>query len=565
MVGTGEWAVKNRVLLIEPGYHNKYPPLGLMKLSSYHKDRGDEVLFVKGEDRSVLWERWDRAYVTTLFSFEWSSTARAIDFAIQAAGRQPERVFVGGIAASLMRDEFVRESKWSGVRFIAGLLDRAPARSLELSVAECEFGAEDVTGVPIEERVPDYGILTDSRYVYPVNDAYFGYASRGCVRRCHFCGVPQLEGRQREAPPLANLVEGVTARYGEKKDMILMDNNITASARYKEVMAEIRDLGFEAGATIQRRGRPVKRRVDFNQGVDARILAKTPMYLREMAKLCISPLRIAFDHVGVKKVYGTSVRMAADSGIRSLSNYMLYNFMDTPEDLYSRLALNIALNEELGIRIWSFPMRYQPVRLKDRSHVGKHWNAYYLRSFQIMLQATRGIVSGNAPFFRRAYGEDQAGFKRLLGYPHGFIFRRDHYEKGRGRAVLEEYDSIRSRMTSAQELELVGYLATCVGGEKNRRDQYVRLMGTKAVDKLVREALSFHVLGTRDDMYSSAGQIVSMLSSLNPDPVFPEEEEVVEDAGLFAEGHDGDGEAAGADGGWEVADARDGRWRGRSG
>ena len=181
-----------------------------------------------------------------------------------------------------------------------------------------------------------------------------------------------MEGAQRDMPPLFNLVEGVKERHGEKKDLVLMDNNITASARYREVIAEIRDLGFTPGAKLTRGGnRPVKRRVDFNQGVDARILAKSEMFLREMSTICISPLRIAFDHIGVRKVYETSIRMAADNQITSLSNYMLYNFMDTPTDLYQRMRLNIDLNEELGIRIWSFPMRYQPVTLKDRSHVGK--------------------------------------------------------------------------------------------------------------------------------------------------------------------------------------------------
>ena len=146
-------------------------------------------------------------------------------------------------------------------------------------------------------------------YTYPVRDAYFGYASRGCVRKCAFCGVPKLEGDQREMPSLRILVEASQGSTERKKDLVLMDNNITASARYKEVIAEIRDLGFARDAKLTRPGRrAIRRRVDFNQGVDARNLAKSPMYLREMSTICISPLRIAFDHIGVRKVYETAVR-----------------------------------------------------------------------------------------------------------------------------------------------------------------------------------------------------------------------------------------------------------------
>ena len=53
------------ILLIEPGYQNKYPPLGLMKLSAYHRVRGDNVRFVKGATPEILSQAWDRVYVTT--------------------------------------------------------------------------------------------------------------------------------------------------------------------------------------------------------------------------------------------------------------------------------------------------------------------------------------------------------------------------------------------------------------------------------------------------------------------------------------------------------------------
>ena len=512
-----------------------------MKLASYHKRRRDYVQFAKiGFSNAckvppLLETPWDRVYVTTLFSFEWKRTAAAIDQAIQAAGMQPERVFVGGIAASLMHDEFINEPRWAGVRFIKGLLDGPPAVALHLSTEDCDFGADDLSEPPIDEMTPDYDILKHIGYEYPVRDAYFGYASRGCVRKCAFCGVPKLEGPQREMPPLSQLIYGIDAAHGSMKDLVLMDNNITASARYKEVIAEIRDLGFNKGAMLSRDGsRAIKRRVDFNQGVDARILVKSPMYLREMSSICISPLRIAFDHIGVRKVYETAVRMAADNQIVSLSNYMLYNFMDSPSDLYERMKLNISLNEELNVRIWSFPMRNQPVTLKERTHVGKNWNRYFLRSFQIMLQATHGVVSGNPSFFMRAYGEDKKSFERLLSQPHAFIFYRDHYETGGGRGVFDEYAALRRRLSENQERELIHHLAgpdTPIVGLP--RDHYRQLAIDSTIDPLIRDAMYFHTLDTKDRLVAGDTKVLPGFAHINPDPALPAEDEHVEDAGLF--------------------------------
>ena len=40
------------------------------------------------------------------------------------------------------------------VRFIKGLLDGPPAVALTLSKDNCDFGANDLMGTPIEEMVP---------------------------------------------------------------------------------------------------------------------------------------------------------------------------------------------------------------------------------------------------------------------------------------------------------------------------------------------------------------------------------------------------------------------------
>jgi hypothetical protein len=38
--------MSRKILLIEPNYKNKYPPMGLMKLATYYRRRGDDVRFL---------------------------------------------------------------------------------------------------------------------------------------------------------------------------------------------------------------------------------------------------------------------------------------------------------------------------------------------------------------------------------------------------------------------------------------------------------------------------------------------------------------------------------------
>ena len=49
---------RKKVLLIEPNYANKYPPIGLMKLSTYYKNLGGwDVTFYKGDLKTFVIER----------------------------------------------------------------------------------------------------------------------------------------------------------------------------------------------------------------------------------------------------------------------------------------------------------------------------------------------------------------------------------------------------------------------------------------------------------------------------------------------------------------------------
>ena len=49
---------RKKVLLLEPNYSNKFPPIGLMKISTYYKNLGNwDVVFYKGDLSTFVIER----------------------------------------------------------------------------------------------------------------------------------------------------------------------------------------------------------------------------------------------------------------------------------------------------------------------------------------------------------------------------------------------------------------------------------------------------------------------------------------------------------------------------
>lgn len=220
------------ILLLEPNYYrNKYPPLGLMKISYYHKEiKKDYVRFAKGQLPEIYKnKKWDRIYVTTLFTFEWEETIKTIEYAKQIA-KSTADIFVGGIAASLMPNEIFIET---GIKPVTGLLNEK---------GKIGYEDDDI----IDTITPDYSMLNDIRnqYTYPFENAYFMYTTRGCGMNCGFCAVKILEPKFINRISIKEQINEINKKFGEKKDLLLMDNNVLKSPLFNAIVDENKGSRF---------------------------------------------------------------------------------------------------------------------------------------------------------------------------------------------------------------------------------------------------------------------------------------------------------------------------------
>lgn len=420
-----------KVLLIEPDYRNKYPPLGLMKISAFHKSQGDYVHFFKGCSKELRAKKWDRIYIATLFTFYWQKTIRTIEF-YKTAVKSPDDIYVGGVMASLVGDEIAAET---GATVIRGLIDRPGI-------------LRPGSRLIVDHLIPDYSILDEIEYKYPVSNAYFGYATRGCPNNCPFCAVPLLEPKFQGYSPLREQVEGIESAYGTQKDLILLDNNVLNSARFKRIIQDIIDLGFEKGAKLDNRGR----HVDFNQGIDARRIDEEK--IKQLSKIALHPIRFAYDTEGIKQYYAEAVRLASEYGMYRIGTYVLFNYNETPIQFFERLKFGIALNKKYNSQITSFPMKFVPFQQRDRSYVGKHWNKRWLRGVQCILLATHGMVSPRQEFFQAAFGENNHEFRKIVTMPEHYIIWRTKYHQHE----TVEWEKLFSSLTLSQHSELIQIL-----------------------------------------------------------------------------------------------------------
>lgn len=178
--------------------NTRFPNLPLMKLSAYHKERGDSV-----EWYHPFTDRYDRVYVSKVFS-----TTPDYDLCINA-------------------DEVIR----GGSGYEISLRD---GKEIYSKKADLPYEVEHI--------YPDYSL-------YGIEDTAYGFLTRGCPRGCEFCIVGAKEGRK--SVKVAELSEF----WRGQKNIVLCDPNILACAEWESLLTQLADskanIDFNQGLDIR--------------------------------------------------------------------------------------------------------------------------------------------------------------------------------------------------------------------------------------------------------------------------------------------------------------------------
>ena len=175
-----------KIGLIDVDSHN-FPNLAMMKISAWHKSRGDTVEW---------WfplEHYDIVYVSKTFGDEYSTTDTTV---IQA-----DKIIYGGtgFAISVVDGKEVYEKANDG-----------------------ELPPE------IEHSFPDYGLYPDL-----TKNTAFGFLTRGCPNNCAFCCVTKKEGK------VSHKVADLEEFWNGQKHIKLLDPNILACRQHLDLLQQL--------------------------------------------------------------------------------------------------------------------------------------------------------------------------------------------------------------------------------------------------------------------------------------------------------------------------------------
>lgn len=176
--------------------HN-FPNLPLMKISAYHKSRGDKVDFV------MPLCKYDRIYVSRVFGDEYTTFK---DFCFQA-----DEIFYGGTGFAIKVQN---------------------GREVYHKKLDTDLPPE------IEHIYPDYSLYPD----LTKNTAY-GFLTRGCPNNCGFCIITQKEGA------VSHKVADLSEFWRGQKYITLMDANLLACKDREDLLGQLIDSGASVDFT----------------------------------------------------------------------------------------------------------------------------------------------------------------------------------------------------------------------------------------------------------------------------------------------------------------------------
>lgn len=295
--------MNRKVLLLEPNYKNKFPPIALMKLATYFKLQGDEVVFYKGDLREFVLNQIANECVEKLnqidSSIKWKlrtdkiakyiKNRKQIDLdSIKIQDSKFSKlinIWLDYYKKHFHSGEYKKYPKWDWVgvttlftfywditietiEFAKSMVKDANNLMIGGVLASIQSKEiEETTGIKphcgtlhspgdidegnqyiIDELPLDYSILDEIDYEYPDGGSFYSYATRGCIRKCPFCAVPILEPEYQPYLPLKERIERTRRLYGDQQNLLLMDNNVLASNRLQEIIEDVKSCGFIQGA-----------------------------------------------------------------------------------------------------------------------------------------------------------------------------------------------------------------------------------------------------------------------------------------------------------------------------
>lgn len=239
-----------------------FPNLALMKISAYHKQKGNKVALVgKGITNPDRMPAPDICYVSCIF--DWNGSA-----ARGAHWLYPNTQFILGGSGINLQNKLPHE---------------------------------------IESMGPDYA-LYDDRGV-PGWRYAIGFSSRGCNRKCSFCIVPKKEGKINSSVSITELV-------GDHDKLLLLDNNFTQDPAVEEKLHWLADWGgkvnFSQGVDA--------RMIDRNPRL-ANLFAEVNFYSKKFNKRLLT---LAYDHPCFRKIITRCVHYLKNAGINIRQNVQFY-------------------------------------------------------------------------------------------------------------------------------------------------------------------------------------------------------------------------------------------------